>query len=113
MSNLESSPNPAVSSPRQNAGGAGPAGVGDSSFLNKFGFNSAGGRTSGKLVKDGKNHVPQYDSKEDEELGIDRSLMEPIKFVNYTNITSKDSVLAINRWLIMSRHYQASKMLPF
>ena len=26
--------------------------------------------------------MPQYDSKEDEELGIDRSLMDPVKFVS-------------------------------
>ena len=66
----------------QNAGSVGQAAPSDSTFLNKFGFNSLGGRASGKLVKDGKNHVPQYDSKEDEELGIDRSQIDPIKFVS-------------------------------
>ena len=81
MNNLDSSRNP-VNSPRSNGGGGGPGGVGDSAFLNKFGFSSKGGRSSGKLVQDAKNHIPQYDSKEDEELGIDRSQMDPIKFVS-------------------------------
>ena len=50
--------------------------------MNKFGFNKQGDKTSNKLLGDGKPHVPQYDSKEDEELGIDRSLMDPVKFVS-------------------------------
>lgn len=72
-----------MSSPRGNAGGSGAQGAGgDSNFLGKFGFTGKGGRQSGGLVKDGKAHAPQYDSKEDEELGIDRALMDPIKFVS-------------------------------
>ena len=43
LSNLDSSRNPAVNSPRSNVGG-GPTGGADSTFLSKFGFNAKGGR---------------------------------------------------------------------
>lgn len=62
--------------------GAGQDSSSDNAFLNKFGFNKQGDKTASKLLGDGKPHVPQYDSKEDEELGIDRSLMDPVKFVS-------------------------------
>ena len=67
-----------AASPRQNANV--PTQVGDSKFLGKFGFN--GDKNSAGMLGDNKNRQPQYDSKEDEELGIDRSLMDPIKFVS-------------------------------